>query len=124
MEIQFKKPDYIVLYVSDMQRSTEFYRDVLGFSLRFASPGWTEFSTGDVTLALHIGGAPRNEATEKRPPAGSAQFAFVVDDIQATYEALKAKDVHFSMSPEKQSTGRTLATLRDPDGFGITLQER
>jgi len=124
MEIQFKKPDYIVIYVSDMARSTAFYRDVLGLPMKFTSPGWTEFTTGDVTLALHLGGAPGDESTERRPPAGRAQLAFVVDDIHSVYEELKARDAHFSMPPEKQVTGRTLATLRDPDGFGITLQER
>jgi len=92
MEIQFKKPDYIVIYVSDMARSTAFYRDVLGLPLRFTSPGWTEFATGDVTLALHLGGAPGDESTERRPPAGRAQLAFVVDDIHSAYEVLKARE--------------------------------
>ena len=30
MSIQLQKPDYIVIYVSDMERSTAFYRDELG----------------------------------------------------------------------------------------------
>ncbi len=124
MSIQLGKPDYIVVYVSDMQRSTEFYRDVLGIPLKFASPGWTEFDTGTVTLALHKAGDKPLPPSQGRPPAGQAHLAFVVDDLQSVYESLKAQDVQFSMPPEKQVTGRMLAVLHDPDGMGITLQQR
>jgi len=31
----------------------KFYRDVLGLKLKFESPGWSEFVTGETTLALH-----------------------------------------------------------------------
>ena len=59
-----------------------------------------------------------------RPPAGQAHIGFIVDDIQAVYESLKAQDVMFSLSPQKQVSGVTLAVLHDPDGLGITLQQR
>ena len=124
MAIQLQKPDYIVVYVSDMQRSTAFYRDVLGLPLRFTSPGWTEFDTGSVTLALHMAGTDKLPPMPARPPAGQAHLGFVVDDLQSVYEELQARDVHFSLPPQKQPTGRTLAVLHDPDGFGITLQQR
>jgi lactoylglutathione lyase len=124
MTIQLQKPDYIVVYVSDMSRSTAFYRDVLGLPMRFTSPGWTEFNTGTVTLALHRTGETKLPPSQGRPPAGQAHLGFVVDDLQGTYEALKAQDVYFSLPPQLQPTGRTLAVLHDPDGFGITLQQR
>jgi lactoylglutathione lyase len=124
MSIQFQKPDYIIIYVSDMQRSVAFYRDVLGLPMKFTSPGWTEFVTGDTTVALHRTGVEKLPPHQGRPPAGQAHLGFVVDDIQAAYEALKARDVYFSLPPEKQVTGNTLAVLHDPDGMGITIQQR
>jgi lactoylglutathione lyase len=124
MSIQLQKPDYIVVYVSNMQRSTTFYRDTLGLPLRFTTPGWTEFDTGSVTVALHTTGIDKLPTMPARPPAGQAHLGFVVDDLQAAYEELIAKDVHFSLPPQKQPTGRTLAVLHDPDGLGITLQQR
>jgi lactoylglutathione lyase len=124
MSIQLQKPDYIVVYVSDMQRSTAFYRDVLGLPMKFTSPGWTEFDTGSIVLALHTTGNTKLPPHQGRPPAGQAHLGFIVDDLQAVYEALKAQDVFFSLPPQKQPTGRTLAVLHDPDGFGITLQQR
>jgi len=124
MSIQLQKPDYIVIYVSDMERSTAFYWDVLGLSMKFTSPGWTEFDTGSVAIALHRTGDEKLPPYQGRPPAGQAHLGFVVDDLQSVYESLKAQNVYFSLPPQKQPTGRTLAVLHDPDGFGITLQQR
>jgi lactoylglutathione lyase len=130
MSIHLQTPDYIVIYVSDMQRSVAFYRDTLGMSLKFTSPGWSEFAIGSTALALHRSlntaqeGASHTARPEGLPVAGQANLAFVVDDLQSMYENLKGQDVYFSVPPQKQPTGRTLAVLHDPDGFGITLQQR
>jgi len=124
MAIQFQKPDYIIVYVSDMPRSVAFYRDTLGLPLKFTLPGWSEFVTGSTTLALHTTGGATLPEQPGRPPAGIAQLGFVVDDIQAAYETLQAQDIHFSLPPQKQTSGVTLAVLHDPDGLGITLQQR
>ena len=122
MAIQLQTPERLVIYVSDMERSTAFYRDTLGLPLKFTSPGWTEFNNGGTTLALHrhMGG----EAREGQPAAGQATLVFAVDDIQSAYEELQERGARFSMAPQKQTSGQTLAVLHDPDGFGITLQQR
>ena len=57
------KLNYVIEFVADMGRAVKFYRDVLGLSLKFQSPGWSEFSTGETSLGLH-------PASEKNP-AGS-----------------------------------------------------
>ncbi len=122
MSISLQKPERFVIYVSDMERSTAFYRDTLGIPLNFTSPGWTEFDNAGTILALHrhIGG----ESRVAQAAAGQATIVFAVDDIQEAYETLKARGVEFSMPPQKQVSGLTLAVLHDPDGFGITLQQR
>jgi lactoylglutathione lyase len=125
MPIHLQTPDRLVIYVSDMERSVAFYRDVLGLPLKFSSPGWSEFNNSGTTLALHRhlhpGGEPAQTA---HAAAGQASLIFVVDDLQATYETLKAEGAHFAMEPQKQPTGLTFAILPDPDGFAITLQQR
>lgn len=123
MTMRLSKPDYIVIYVSDMQRSTTFYRDALGLPLKFSTPGWTEFDLGSIKLALHRSSEGTLPEQSGRPPAGVAHLAFVVDNLQGLYEDLKARGMHFSLAPEKQVTGNTIAVMHDPDGFGITLQE-
>lgn len=47
---------HAIVFVSDMDRSVRFYRDVLGFSLRFDSPEWTEFDTGGTTQGDKVRG--------------------------------------------------------------------
>ena len=49
------KLNYAIKFVADMDRAAKFYRDVLGLPLKFQSPGWSEFETGDTILALHPG---------------------------------------------------------------------
>ena len=44
----------VVHYVFDMERAHTFYRDAVGLEPKAYSPGWTEMSCGDVTVALHI----------------------------------------------------------------------
>jgi lactoylglutathione lyase len=49
-----------IIFVQDMARSTAFYCDVLGLSLKFESPGWTEFATEGATLAFHRSDGPNH----------------------------------------------------------------
>jgi len=44
---------YVIKFVADMDKTVKFYRDVLGLQLKFESPGWSEFATGETNLALH-----------------------------------------------------------------------
>ncbi len=122
MSIQLQSPERLVIYVTDMTRSTAFYRDTLGLPLKFSSPGWTEFNNVGTIIALHRRMA--GDTSTFSGTAGQATLVFVVDNLQEVYETLKAEDVHFSLEPQKQQSGVTLAVLHDPDGFSITLQQR
>jgi lactoylglutathione lyase len=117
----------MVVYVSDMQRSLAFYRDILGLPLKFSSPGWSEFNNSGTTLALHRHLQEPSDS-QHRPAAhavaGQATLIFIVDDLQATYEALTARGADFSLAPQQQPTGLTFAIVPDPDGFAITLQQK
>ena len=81
---------YAIKYVADMNRAVKFYRDVLGLQLKFESPEWSEFATGETTLALH-------PATAKHS-AGAVELGFTVTDIQNSHKDLGAKGVRFSIS--------------------------
>jgi predicted enzyme related to lactoylglutathione lyase len=91
-----------------MERGVKFYRDVLGFPLKFQSDGWSEFDAGETTLALH-------PASDKNP-AGTVELGFKVTDIQKFHEEMIAKGVHFTMPPTKQDFGSLLAQFVDSEG--------
>jgi lactoylglutathione lyase len=46
---------YAIKFVADMDKAVKFYRVVLGLGVKFESPGWSEFVTGETTLAKHCG---------------------------------------------------------------------
>jgi len=95
---------YVMKYVSDMDKAVAFYRDTLGLTLKFQSPGWSEFATGETTLALHA-------ASDKRP-AGSAELGFSVDDLEKFHSEAVAKGVVFTRPPTAEH-GVTLASFLD-----------
>ena len=102
------KLTYVIEFVGDMDRAVKFYRDVLGLSLKFQSPDWTEFSTGDTTLALHSASA--------KNPAGKVEVGFTVPDIHAFYREMTDRGVQFAMPPTKQDFGGLLAQFVDSEG--------
>ena len=102
------KLNYVIKYVGDMDRAVKFYRDVLGLPLKFESPGWSEFATGETTLALH----PASQMN----PAGAVELGFSVADIQTFHKEMVARDVQFSMPPTKQDFGGLLAQFVDSEG--------
>src|SRR5258707_1578349 len=112
MSIQFQKPDYIIVFVSDMQRSTAFYRDTLGLPLKFTSPGWTEFNTEAITIALHMTGGGTPAQKQALPPPGNADIGFMVEDLQSAYDELKARGAVFSLPPQKHNSRAVLTVLQ------------
>jgi len=102
------KLGYVIEFVSDMNRAVKFYRDVLGFQLKFESPGWSEFVTGETTLALH--------PAYQKNAAGTVELGFTVPDVQEFHKEMSAKGVQFTMPPTKQDYGGLLARLVDSEG--------
>jgi len=112
------KFSYVIKFVADMNRAVRFYRDVLGLQLKFESPGWSEFVTGETKLALHPASEKKlalHPASEKNP-AGAVELGFRVPDIQKFYLEMRAKGVNFSMPPTKQDFGGLLAQFVDSEG--------
>jgi predicted enzyme related to lactoylglutathione lyase len=121
----FEKIDYAMIVVSDMARSVEFYADKLGIPLKFQSPEWTEFATGNTTLALHGGGVSQTSADgDKSKMAGTCSIGFNVEDLDKTYTELKAKGVNFVMPPtQRDNEGIRLAVCIDPDGLPVSFAQ-
>jgi len=107
----------IMLVVKDMERSTRFYRDILGLKLAYSSPGWTQLEAGNIGIGLH----PEGKHV-KVSPASGCTFGFEVKDIQATVAELKKKGVRMEMEPRKEEFG-WLAIVTDPDGYWVQLYQ-
>ena len=102
------KLTYAIKFVADMDRAVKFYRDTLGLTLKHQSSEWSEFSTGETSLALH-------KASEKNP-AGSVELGLNVENIQAFYKEMTGKGVKFPQAPTMQQYGELLAQFVDSEG--------
>ena len=106
---------YVIRFVADMGAATRFYRDEVGMTLRFESPDWTEFDTGQTTLALHPATADH--------PAGAVQLGLAVDDL-AAFHAQAAQRGIVCVRPPADEHGVRIARYRDPEGAGFSVSER
>jgi len=111
----------IRVFVTDWERSLEFYSNTLEMPVSFAGAemGWAELDTGEAHLALE-------RVAPGDPESASLVGRFVgvslrIDDIQATYDTLLSRGVEFLSPPEKQPWGGSLAHFRDPEGNVLTL---
>ena len=95
------KLTYVMEFVADMDRAVHFYRDTVGLTLKYQSPQWSEFVTGDTTFALH-------PASNTNPP-GKIEVGFGVENLQAFYDEMTAKGVTFPVAAKAQDYGGTLA---------------
>jgi methylmalonyl-CoA/ethylmalonyl-CoA epimerase len=107
----------ILIPVTDVERATAFYRDVLGLPLLFAYPGNAFFDAHGIRIYLAQPSQPGYQ--------GPATLYFRVDDVGATFDALVAKGA--TVREEPGITHRDpdydlwLAFVADPDGNNIGL---
>ena len=136
--------------VSDLDRSLGFYRDLLGMEVLATQEkegGYLAAIVGypdahvrmahlrvpesDHVLELFEYLAPAGAAPERLEPrdVGTAHLCFLVNDLQATYERLRAAGVDsFVSEPVLVDTGINAGGfglyLRDPDGLVVELFQR
>jgi catechol 2,3-dioxygenase-like lactoylglutathione lyase family enzyme len=111
----------LAIPVADLERSIQFYRDVLGLRFLFqAPPGLAFLDCGGVRLMLS-----RAQEAEATPPAGVVYYR--VSDLNAAYEALGQRGARLVDEPHliaRMSDHELwMVFLRDPDGHLLGLME-
>lgn len=114
------------LFVTDVQRSLEFYRDVLGFSLvgSNADAQYHALRLGGVRIAIqHVGSLEPSHPLAKRGDKGlGVEIVLEVEDIQSTFEHVSAS-CEISSSLTLQAWGLRDFRVVDPDGYYWRLTE-
>lgn len=118
-DLKLTRLHQIALSVSDLARSVEFYRDVLGanFTMQFDPPGLAFFDFGGTRLMLDA----IAEASGHASP-----IYFWVDDMDAAVATLKQRGVSFDGDPhvinkEPDGTEEWMAFFKDPDANILAL---
>jgi catechol 2,3-dioxygenase-like lactoylglutathione lyase family enzyme len=127
------------LWVHDQDEALAFYTDKLGMEVRadvtlpemggfrWLTVGPTGQEDFSITLMAIPGPPVMDEATADQVRAlvakGFAGTVFLTtDDVQASYEELKARGVEFTETPEERPYGID-SSFRDPSGNAFRLTE-
>lgn len=113
-------PNLQLVYVSDVGRSTEFYKTIFKKDPLFVTPRYVAFSSsGDALFAIWSGGddpvaeVPRYSEIGIMLPTGK--------DVDNLYEEWKDKsDINVLKEPYTDVFGRTFL-IKDPDGHIIRV---
>lgn len=114
---------HVVLYVSNLTTSADFYKNTLGFHEIKHDLHMALFSSGRThheMLLIEVGGTPR---TSIAPTPGLYHIGFKVgnspEDLQAVYKELSAKGVHI-LGASDHTVTHSLYIL-DPDNNELEL---
>lgn len=117
--------DHVVIAVTDWERSTAFYRDVLGAEVVELDKGRVAFRFGEQQLNVHgPGSAPEPRAADPVRP-GNSDLCFVWGGSAEEAAAhLRAHGVEPELGPIERLGARGRGTsvyFRDPDGTLLEL---
>ena len=112
---------FVTIPVRDQQRALEFYTNKLGFRIVTDQPfgkdmRWIELKVASSDTKLVLFTPPGQEDRI----GGFATFTFACDNVQKTYDDLKAKGVEFVQDLKTEHWG-TSAIMKDVDGNTIVL---
>lgn len=118
-----KQIKFVSIPVADQNRALDFYTDKLGFTIITDQPfnekqRWIELRVPKAETRVVLFTPPGEEGR-----VGSfMNMSYSCDDIEKSYEELKARGVEFEGALEKQPWG-TYAIFKDSEGNSFVLSE-
>ena len=118
------------LFVTDLQKSVDFYTNVLGFERMDGTPDYVPVRFDSVLIALGpAAGLPkqhhfRPDIETSRRGLG-VEIVLEVDDVKTIFEKVRATGYKGNLSPlRKRSWGATDFRVVDPDGYYLRITSR
>jgi catechol 2,3-dioxygenase-like lactoylglutathione lyase family enzyme len=116
------------LFVSDLPRSVDFYRSVLGFEIERHQKDYASVREGSVVLGL----VPVTKLPESDGPGftqaklagdrgAGVEIVLEVDDLSATAARVTAAGYPMSEPQQRRPWGLTDFRLFDPDGYYLRV---
>lgn len=105
----------ILLHPRDRDRSTAFYRDVLGLAVHREFPGGTVFALG--------GGLLEVSGESAADPSVATAVWLQVRDLAATAAELIQRGVEVLREPRREPWGLDEMWITDPDGLRLVIVE-
>jgi lactoylglutathione lyase len=108
----------IAIFVHDIDRAVEFYRDTLGLPMTKHGSFGAEFLEGDTHVGVHPAVHPQANALVGRHTG----ITLFVPDLLHYCGVLHDRGVRFLTEPTQQAWG-IMAMISDPDGNVLALWE-
>jgi lactoylglutathione lyase len=118
------------LFVTDMEKSVDFYTGVLGFERLKGGPSYVPVRSGAVLIGLGpAAGLPKlhhfNPEVHRARRGLGTEIVLEVDDVESFYAKVKASGYARILSPlRKQSWGLSDFRVADPDGYYLRITSR
>ncbi|HTW03312.1 MAG TPA: VOC family protein [Streptosporangiaceae bacterium] len=108
----------MTLFVPDLDRAREFYQQVFGLDAQPMDDDTVMLRFKDMAVFLHRADAAQQPLPEVLDEArkGAGQFAIIVDDVDAVWSELAAREVEVLSGPADRPWGMRTVTLADPGG--------
>ncbi|MEE8448380.1 MAG: VOC family protein [Thermodesulfobacteriota bacterium] len=124
----FKRIDHVEIIPRDLQKTIDFYVNVLGFEIKRRQkvqvPPLQEvvyLRLGDTDIELLSVENP-DASSDAQWQVGYRMMALEVDDMNETIEYLKGKGVELTQGP--MTIGKsTRAEIKDPNGLSIEIRQ-
>lgn len=115
-----KRLGNVILAVKDLDKSLEFYHDIIGLPIKNQRRAWVDLGTTGALISLHpasltaehIGSSIDNGIT----------IGFLVGDINSAVEELKSKGIKIYREISEREAGKNAIVL-DPDDYLVSLFE-
>ena len=118
--MNIKRISNVILAVKDIQKSLNFYHDILGMPIKNQRKNWIDLGQSGSLLSLH-------PAEDDEPHFGTSihngvLVGLIVGDIESAIEELKSKGVRIYRDIQERESGKNAIVL-DPDDYMISLFE-
>ena len=118
--MNIKKVGNVILAVKDIDKSIQFYHELIGLPIKNQRRSWVDLGTSGAMLSLHpasltaqhVGSSIDNGIT----------IGFLVGDVQSAVDELKEKGVRIHRDIVEREAGKN-AVILDPDDYLISLFE-
>ncbi len=118
--MNIKKVGNVILAVKDIDKSIQFYHEIIGLPIKNQRRSWVDLGTSGALLSLHP--ASLTEQHVGSSIENGITIGFLVGDVKSAVEELREKGVTIHREIVEKDAGRN-AVILDPDEYLISLFE-
>ncbi len=118
--MNIKKVGNVILAVNDLDKSLQFYHEIIGLPIKRQRRSWIDLGTSGALLSLHP--ASLTEQHVGSSIENGITIGFLVGDVKSAIDELKEKGVKIHRDIVEKDAGKN-AVIMDPDEYLISLFE-